>query len=59
MERVFRELDALQIRPEGQNPEQKPDSDLLARVKAYAQTMLAPEPEEPREQTIRAALRAD
>ena len=58
MERVCRELDAMEIRPEGQKPEQKPDSDLLARVKAYAQAILAPEPIEPREQTIRAALDA-
>ena len=56
MERVCRELEAMDIRPEGHTPEQKPDSDLLSRVKAYAQNLLAPEPPESRQQTIRAAL---
>ena len=60
MERVFGELEAFGIHPEANTPEQQPDSDLLTRVKAYAQNLLAPEKpgEEVRAQTVEAALGA-
>ncbi len=41
MERVCRELEAFGIAPEREIAEQKPDTDLLTRVKAHAQQLLA------------------
>ena len=60
MERVYRELEEFGIHPESHTPEQQPDSDLLTRVKAYAQNLLSPaKPDEAvRAQTVKAALNA-
>ena len=44
MDRVFRELEAHGIHPDTAGPERKPDTDLLARVKAHAQPMLGNTP---------------
>ena len=57
MERLVRELEANGIRPEAAAPAEKPDTDLLARVKAHAQSLLTPEvPQEARSQAAAAAL---
>jgi hypothetical protein len=60
MERVFGELEGFGIHPEANTPEQQPDSDLLTRVKAHAQNLLAPEKpgEAVRAETVKAALAA-
>ena len=57
MERICRELEAFGILPESAEPEKTPDTDLLSRVKAHAQSLLEPKlSKEERDRTIRAAL---
>ena len=55
MNRVCRELEDRGILPETREVEQKPDTDLLSRVKAHAEQLLEPA-ETNREQIIRTAL---